>query len=41
LHVQTGCLTDTLLRRSGLTVEAIIALNQQVQTLRDALARGD
>ena len=41
LRAQTGCLTDTLLRRSGLTVEAIIALNLQVQALRDALARGD
>ena len=41
LRAETRCLTDTLLRRSGLTVEAIMALNQQVQTLRDALARGD
>ncbi len=41
LRVRTGCLTDTLLRRSGLTVEAIIALNLQVQALRDALAQGD
>ncbi|WP_165184282.1 MarR family winged helix-turn-helix transcriptional regulator [Caulobacter soli] len=41
LRVQTACLTDTLLRRSGLTVDAIIALNQQVQALRDAVAHGD
>jgi DNA-binding MarR family transcriptional regulator len=41
LRVETRCLTDTLLRRSGLTVEAIMALNQQVQALRDALAQGD
>ena len=41
LRVRTGCLTDTLLRRSGLTVEAIIALNHQVQALRDAMAQGD
>ncbi len=39
LRVRTGCLTDTLLRRSGLTVEAIIALNKQVQALRDAVTQ--
>jgi DNA-binding MarR family transcriptional regulator len=38
LRARTACLTETLLRRSGLTVEAIIALNRQVQDLRDALA---
>lgn len=37
LQAETGCLTDTLLRRSGMTVEQLVALNQQVQALRDAL----
>ncbi|AOF92657.1 MULTISPECIES: MarR family winged helix-turn-helix transcriptional regulator [Rhizobiaceae] len=37
LQAQTGCLTDTLLQRSGMTVEEIIALNESVQKLRDAL----
>ena len=41
LRAETGCLSETLLRRSGLTVDAIIALNLQVQALRDALARQD
>ncbi|MDP9139892.1 MAG: MarR family transcriptional regulator [Pseudomonadota bacterium] len=39
LQKQTGCLTDALLRKSGMTVKEITALNQQVQKLRDALAR--
>jgi DNA-binding MarR family transcriptional regulator len=39
LRAQTGCLTDELLRRSGMTVEQIVALNQQVRTLRDGLVR--
>ncbi|MCV9999434.1 MarR family transcriptional regulator [Pararhizobium sp. YC-54] len=38
LQAKTGCLTDTLLQRSGMTVEEIIALNESVQKLRDALA---
>lgn len=37
IRVETSCLTDTLLRRSGLTVEQIVALNHQVQALRDAV----
>lgn len=37
LQAQTGCLTDTLLQRSGMTVEEIIALNARIQKLRDAL----
>ena len=37
LRAKTACLTETLLRKSGLTVDQIIALNQQVQALRDAL----
>jgi DNA-binding MarR family transcriptional regulator len=38
LRVETSCLTDTLSARSGLTVDRIIALNEQVRALRDALA---
>ncbi|MCR6502946.1 MarR family transcriptional regulator [Shinella sp. CPCC 101442] len=38
LQAETGCLTDTLLQRSGMTVEEIVALNESVQKLRDALA---
>lgn len=38
LQVKTGCLTDTLLQRSGMTVEEIVALNTRIQKLRDALA---
>jgi DNA-binding MarR family transcriptional regulator len=41
LRADTRCLTDTLLRKSGLTVEAIMALNQQIQALRDAVAQDD
>jgi len=41
IRVDTACLTDTLLRRSGLTVEQIVALNGQVQALRDAVAAGE
>ncbi len=37
LHARSGCLTGTLLKRSGLTVDQLIALNHQVQALRDAL----
>lgn len=37
---KTACLTQTLLERSGLTVDQIVKLNRQVQGLRDALARG-
>lgn len=39
LRAETGCLTDELLRRSGMTVEQIVALNQQVQALRAGLVR--
>ncbi len=37
LQKQMGCLTDALLQKSGMRVEEIIALNTQVQRLRDAL----
>lgn len=39
IHARTFCLTDELLKRSGLTVGDIAALNEQVQQLRDAVAR--
>jgi MarR family transcriptional regulator, organic hydroperoxide resistance regulator len=38
LQAETGCLTDTLLQRSGMTVEEIVDLNTRIQKLRDALA---
>jgi MarR family transcriptional regulator, organic hydroperoxide resistance regulator len=38
LHARTGCLTDELLKRSGMTKNEMIAFNLQVQKLRDALA---
>ncbi|MES2055113.1 MAG: MarR family transcriptional regulator [Pseudomonadota bacterium] len=37
LQRETACLTETLLRKSGLTVEQIMALNDQVQALRREL----
>jgi DNA-binding MarR family transcriptional regulator len=40
LQADTACLTDTLLQRSGLSVDQILALNRQVQGLRDAVAAG-
>jgi DNA-binding MarR family transcriptional regulator len=39
LRRETSCLTDSLLEHSKLTVPEIIALNEQVQRLRDALTR--
>ena len=38
LQARTGCLTQTLLERSGLTVEEIVDLNAKVGRLREALA---
>jgi DNA-binding MarR family transcriptional regulator len=38
MRAKTACLTQELLSRSGMKVEEIIALNRQVQALRDALA---
>ena len=35
---RTACLTETLLEKSGLSVDQIVKLNRQVQKLRDALA---
>jgi DNA-binding MarR family transcriptional regulator len=40
LHASTGCLTDELLKRSGMTKNEMIAFNKQVQKLRNALAGG-
>lgn len=37
LRRQAGCLTDALLENSKLTVAELIALNEQVQRLRDAI----
>ncbi|MDB5523111.1 MAG: putative MarR family transcriptional regulator [Rhizobium sp.] len=37
LHAQTGCLTDTLLRRSGFSVEDMVKLNDTVQKLRSGM----
>lgn len=37
LHAKTGCLTDTLLQRSGFTVPDMIDLNSKVQLLRDGM----
>jgi DNA-binding MarR family transcriptional regulator len=41
LHAKTGCLTDTLLRRSGLTVPEMIDLNRKVQLLRDGMTNAE
>jgi DNA-binding MarR family transcriptional regulator len=38
LHAKTGCLTESLLRRSGFTIPEMIELNRQVQRLRDGLS---
>ncbi|MEW6640542.1 MAG: MarR family transcriptional regulator [Pseudomonadota bacterium] len=38
LRADSGCLTETLLQRSGLTVEQIIDLNNRVRALNKALA---
>ena len=39
LHARTGCLTETLLRRSGFTVPEMVDLNGKVQRLRDGMAK--
>jgi DNA-binding MarR family transcriptional regulator len=41
LHTKTGCLTETLLRRSGFTVPEMIELNRKVQLLRDGMTKTD
>jgi len=37
LHDESGCLTETLLRRSGMTAGDLISLNERIQSLRRAL----
>jgi DNA-binding MarR family transcriptional regulator len=37
LRSRTACLTETLLQRSGMTVDEITSLNKRVQALRRAL----
>jgi DNA-binding MarR family transcriptional regulator len=37
LRAETGCLAETLLGRSGMSIEQVKALNAQVKALRDAL----
>ncbi|SDP68790.1 MarR family transcriptional regulator [Phyllobacterium sp. OV277] len=39
LHAKTGCLTATLLQRSGFTIPQMIDLNQKVQQLRDGMTK--
>ena len=41
LHAKTGCLTETLLRRSGFTVPEMIDLNHKVQLLRDGMTKAE
>ena len=38
LRAETRCLTETLGQRSGMTHEQLVALNGQIQALRDAFA---
>ncbi|MDR6759441.1 DNA-binding MarR family transcriptional regulator [Mycoplana sp. BE70] len=37
LHAKTGCLTETLLRRSGFSVGEMVDLNEKVQKLRSGM----
>jgi DNA-binding MarR family transcriptional regulator len=37
LHDESGCLTESLLRRSGMTAAEMISLNERIQSLRRAL----
>ncbi len=39
LHARTGCLTETLLHRSGFTIPEMIDLNRKVQLLRDGMTK--
>lgn len=41
LREKCGCLAEALLARSGLAPEALMSLNAQVHTLRDALGRAE
>lgn len=37
MYARSGCLAGTLLERSGMRLDQLVALNHQVQALRDAL----
>ena len=37
LHAKTDCLTETLLQRSGFSVDEMVALNDKVQKLRSGM----
>ncbi len=39
MQKKTECLTETLLLRSGMTVDQIVKLNKQVRQLQEALSR--
>ncbi|GLS32226.1 MarR family protein [Mesorhizobium albiziae] len=39
LHAKTGCLTETLLHRSGFTIPEMVDLNRKVQKLRDGMTK--
>jgi DNA-binding MarR family transcriptional regulator len=41
VYARTGCLRNELLKRSGMTMNELIAFNRQVQKLRDAVAGKD
>ncbi|MFT3722835.1 MAG: MarR family transcriptional regulator [Hyphomonadaceae bacterium] len=41
LRADSGCLTDALLKNSGLTVKEMIDLNDRIQRLRAALTGGE
>lgn len=41
LRERCGCLGEALLARSGLSLEALASLNDQVQSLREALSRAE
>ena len=38
MRLETACLGEALFRKSGMTAEELVALNRQVQRLRDAVA---
>ncbi|WP_421993713.1 MarR family winged helix-turn-helix transcriptional regulator [Roseococcus sp.] len=40
LRAESTCLTETLLKRSGMSLPQIVALNAQLRALRAALAEG-
>jgi DNA-binding MarR family transcriptional regulator len=40
LHARSGCLSETLLERSGMSAPDLTALNSRVRALRDEISRG-